>query len=226
MTRVAAIIGHQRSGTHFLGAMLSSHPDIKYTGEIFANREPKSWKQLKEWVDRVIYGGFEVVLLDCKYNQISRYVEFLLERDEVVVIQNQRDDRLAQYYSGELHTWRGVNPDAPLSVRPTFEFNRQQFDEIHQEISDFEQRFQNLPNLRICYEDMTENKNTLELSRAISEALCTVLGVKNRLLTLPASHSKEAPSKYLDYLVGVPNSLRFRYGGSEWLEDLERPEGI
>lgn len=211
MNRIAAIMGMQRSGTHFLGAMLSSHPAIKYTGEIFRGRAPRSPEQLVKWVDRVRGGGFNVILLDTKYNQISKYVEQMLCSENVKVIEIVRRNKLRLYFSGELHHWRGLHPDA--DVMPTFRFKRAQFNEIHAEIYRHQGRVGYLADMVLYYEDLTSDRNTLALTEAVSWRLCDLLGVERRVLTLPANHDKEAPTDYLSHLTGVPDQLVRRFEG-------------
>jgi hypothetical protein len=213
VTRVAAIMGQQRSGTHFLGAILGSHPAIKYTGEIFCRRVPNSWEQLHEWVDRVLGGGFEVVLLDTKYNQISKHVETLLQHNDVKVIELVRENKLRLYFSGVLHTWRGQHPNEPKI--PTFRFMLPQFQEIVAQIERYRERFGYLADVRVYYEALTLDRNTLVLPSNACWELCELLGVEPRPLTLPESHSKEAPTDYLRHLSGVPRPVLNRYEHQE-----------
>ena len=48
---------------------------MKYTGEIFYSGAPLDPKKLKRRINRVSGGGFDVVCLDAKYNQISPPLE-------------------------------------------------------------------------------------------------------------------------------------------------------
>ena len=68
--RIIVIMAHQRSGTHFLGSILDTHPDIRYSGELFCGNPPMNdadmWDDLSGWS-----AAAKVVCLDIKYNQIS-----------------------------------------------------------------------------------------------------------------------------------------------------------
>jgi len=197
-----AIMAHQRSGTHFLGSAVASHPDMKYTGEIFRGRPPQSTQEVRNGVSRVS-GDAEVICLDTKYNQISPPLEAFLHRPEVKVIHLVRRDRLAAYFSGALHTWRGQYPDA--DEVPTFCFLLDQYRAIEEEVERHKHRLGYLTDLRLYYEDLTNNEDTLVLPERASRMICDLAGVDVRQLTAPSG--KEAPVDYMQYLQGVPANL-------------------
>jgi len=200
--RFMAIMAHQRSGTHFLGSAIASHPDIKYTGEIFSRKPPKSTQEMRNRFSRVSRGA-EVICLDTKYNQISPPLEAFLAQHQVKVIHLVRRDRLAAYFSGELHTWRGQHPDA--GELPTFCFLLDQYRAIEEEVEMHKRRLGHLTDLRLYYEDLTNNKDTLVLPERASRMICDLAGVDVRQLTTPSG--KEAPVDYMQYLQGVPVNL-------------------
>jgi hypothetical protein len=197
-----AIMAQQRSGTHFLGTAIGSHPDIEYTGELFCRDIPHTERQMIDQIGRVV-GDTRVVCLDCKYNQISAPVEAFLARHEVKVIHLVRRDRLAAYFSGELHTWRGEHPDSGHT--PTFDFDLRKYNEIEQSVEWHQRRLGYLTDLKLYYEDLTGNRDTIGLPHWANRMICTLAHVDIRQLT--TSHGKEAPVNYRDYLVNVPPTV-------------------
>lgn len=196
------IMAHQRSGTHFLGAAIGSHPDIKYTGEIFCRNVPQSTAEMRKTILRVACGA-DVICLDCKYNQISPSLEAFLQRPDVKVIHLVRRDRLAAYFSGALHAWRGQRPDAGEVT--TFRFMPDVYREIEEFVQAHQRRLGYLTDLKLYYEDLTHNKDTVLLPIWASRMICDLVGVVHRPMT--TSYGKEAPVNYRDYLTGVPDTI-------------------
>jgi len=197
-----AIMAQQRSGTHFLGGAISSHPKMRYTGEIFCRDIPQTERrmidQISQWAN-----GAPVVCLDCKYNQISDPIERFLARHDVKVIHLVRRDRLAAYFSGALHTWRGQHPDADHV--PTLRFILDQYREIEESVQRFLRRFGYLTDLKLYYEDLTYNRDTISLPSRASRMICDLAGVYQHPLT--TTYGKEAPVRYLEHLEGVPDNI-------------------
>ena len=200
--RFIAIMAHQRSGTHFLGSAVASHPDIKYTGEIFCRHVPSRMSDVRARILRVACGA-KVICLDTKYNQISPPLEKFLARHEVKVIHLVRRDRLAAYFSGELHTWRGKHPDA--DEVPTFCFNLDRYRKIEKSVQRRMRRFGYLTDLRLYYEDLTNNQDTVALPVWASRMICDLVGVYNMQMT--TSYGKEAPVDYRAHLEAVPDTI-------------------
>jgi len=197
-----AIMAHQRSGTHFLGSAIASHPQIKYTGEIFCRNVPQNEAQMRAGILRVACGA-EVICLDCKYNQISPPLEAFLNKPEVKVIHLVRRDRLAAYFSGALQTWRGQHPDADHV--PTLCFILDQYRAIEEEVERHKHRLGYLTDLKLYYEDLTNNRDTTSMPPWASRMICDLIGVEHKPLTMPPG--KEAPVRYLEYLQGVPDNI-------------------
>jgi hypothetical protein len=178
---LAAMIAAQRSGTHMLDAAVGSHPACKSTGEIFCRRVPVTAKQMWKLIDRVKCGGFEVVFLDVKYNQISPPVEELLRHIPVIHLIRMDDGRL--YYSRVLHTLKGEGKVGPGEF-PTVEVDGRAFADIVAYRDNGICRFSHLEDLRLYYEDLTNNQEVDRLPDWACEKVCDVLGVERRVLTI------------------------------------------
>lgn len=178
---LAAMIAAQRSGTHMLDAAVGSHPACKSTGEIFCRRVPGTAKQMWKLIDRVRCGGFDVVFLDIKYNQISEPVLDLLKHIPVIHLIRMDDERLV--YSGALHTLRGAG-GASSSEFPPIEVAPRDFADIVAYRDNGICKFSHLEDLRLYYEDLTGNREVDRLPAWACERVCDVLGVKRRILTV------------------------------------------
>ena len=187
---LAALVAMQRSGTHMLGSMIGSHPEMKYTGEIFCRNVPGAWEQLMQTVGRVNVGGWSVIVLDVKYNQISPPVEELLRK--IPVIHLLRKDLRRLYFSGELHSYYGQHPEArEQGVIPTFEFSQARFQSIVDARRRALERFSYLEDLRLVYEDLTDNQEITELPEWAGREICRLLGVEYHPLT--TDYEKNVP---------------------------------
>ena len=187
---LAAIMAQQRSGTHMLGSCIGSHPNVKYTGEIFCRNVPTSWARLVDTVKRVECGGWDVIVLDVKYNQISPPVEQLLR--EIPVIHLLRQDERRLYFSGQLHSYWGSHPkDKERGFIPTLAFHQPTFDAIMYARQWAIQKFSYLEDLRLVYEDLTDNQEVTELPAWACRRICETLGVEYRILT--TDYKKNAP---------------------------------
>jgi len=197
-----AIMAHQRSGTHFLGSAIGSHPQIKYVGEIFYH-SPRTMQAIFNGIDRVASGA-EVLCLDCKYNQITPPLETFLSQREIKVIHLVRRNRLAAYFSGALHSWR--NGGHMGEEIPVFDFDLDVYGEIEDEVARHQRRLGYLTDLKLYYGDMTGGGcDTLILPDWANEMICRLADVDVQPLITPCG--KEAPVNYLDYLAGVPQRL-------------------
>lgn len=206
--RFLVIMAHQRSGTHLLGGCLSSHPAFKYTGEIFYKKPARSSDAVQQAIARVACGGRpDVLCLDFKYNQITRYTMEWMARPEVKVIHLVRRNLLRLYFSGELHTWRGQHPDS--QDVPTFQFKPEQFDAIRNEIEKYKRRWGWLTDLKLYYEDLTHDRQVDRLPDWASRMICLLAQVPHQPLTTP--WEKAAPTDFMSYLDGVPDDLRQFY---------------
>jgi len=212
-SRLAVLIAMQRSGTHFLGSAIGSHPDVKYTGEIFCRNVPRDKSRMVAGIERVQCGGFEVVCLDVKYNQISPPVEAILP-DVRAVIHLIRRDRLAHYFSGELHSWRGRNPNAEKGFVPTFDFSLSHFNALNYRTKWGFDKFRKYETVRLVYEDLTAGRQTDTLPDWASEKICKALGVE--FAPLEAGTVKSAPVRYLEYLRNVPPEIVEREVVAGW----------
>lgn len=202
--RILAVMAHQRSGSHFLGAAIGSHPAMKYTGEIFnGKKRPASSKAMWAGIDRVRGGRPDVLCLDTKYNQISRPVEELLAQDDVKVVHLVRRNLLRLYFSGELHDWRGEHPGDRRV--PTLRFSNARFNAIVQEIEEYKRRFEHLADLTLYYEDLTGDYPTHQLPDWASQKICELVQVNVMPLTIGTE--KEAPRDLFRYLTGVPRRI-------------------
>lgn len=204
--RIITVMAYQRSGTHMLGSTCASHPRIKYTGEIFVNRPPGSRAEVLAMIDRVRGGGFPVICLDTKYNQISEALEEFLAQPEVKVIHLIRRNHLRLYFSGELHTWTTTYPGRPI---PIFEFDELRFRDLVSEIESFIQRFRYLADLTFYYEDLTQDRDIEMLPESAARSICKLAGVEYQ--ALPVRVRKDAPTDVAPYLSGIPDCILQRY---------------
>ena len=181
-----------------LGNCIGSHPEMKYTGEIFCRNVPGTWEQMMQTVRRVKVGGWSVIVLDVKYNQISEPVEELLK--QIPVIHLLRKDLRRLYFSGELHSYYGQHPEARgRGVIPTFEFNQARFQSIVNARHRALQSFSYLEDLRLVYEDLTANREIMELPEWAGRKICELLGVEYHPLT--TDYEKNAPEDIEPFLL-------------------------
>lgn len=203
------IMAHQRSGTHMLGAFLQSHPAIKYAGELFYHHKPQNDEELSRAIDRVASGNrAEVLCVDAKYNQITPITVEWMARPEVKVIHLVRQNVLRLYFSGALHGYRNQNPGS--TDVPVFQFDLEVFDAIRDEIETLKRRLGWLTDLKLYYEELTQNENIYVLPFRASEMICLLAHVPHLSLTGP--YGKEAPTDFMAHLDGVPEDLRQLYG--------------
>jgi hypothetical protein len=196
---LAAIMAQQRSGTHMLGSFIGSHPEMKYTGEIFCRNVPQTVAQMDRTLGRIVCGGFKVIVLDVKYNQISPPVEELL--NWIPVIHLIRKDTRRLYFSGELHSYYGAHPEArEQGVIPKFKFDRARYQAIVRARQEAIQRFSRLEDMRLVYEDLTNDQQITELPEWAGRQICHVLGVEYHPLT--TDYTKNAPADIEPYLTG------------------------
>lgn len=217
-------MAYQRSGTHFLGSCLNSHPNLTYIGEAFGlsgNRQhpgerfatsigcplaKKDWEKLVICLEK-IYAEFShksmcTIVLDVKYNQITPALAKLLER--IKVIRLIRRDFRARYFS-ELY-WEifKKNPLQWALAKETLQIpiNRKTFDENAcrdaMKVRVFQNKLGYLADLDLYYEDLTNNEQANELPRAAVEMICNFLEIKYHRLT--TSMSKIAPCTIDDFL--------------------------
>jgi len=181
-----------------LGSAVGSHPDVKYTGEVFCRNVPPNWERMAAIVNRVVCGGFKTVLLDVKYNQISEPVEELLR--QIPVIHLIRRDIRRLYYSGELHTYYAQHPEAREAGEiVAFEIDEARFKRLKQVQRMHIKRFGYLEDLRLCYEGLTGNQPIERLPEEIERAICALLGVAHHPLV--TGFRKNAPADIDDLLL-------------------------
>ena len=160
------------------------------------------WQRL----DRVAGGGFLLICVDIKYNQITPPLAQYLARSEVKAIQLVRKSPLAHYFSGRLHTWRGENPDrAATGEVPVYRFVPYVYAEQKREVLAFLNRFSWLAGHLVTYEGLTAGEDIRLMPARHSKALCEFLDVEEREMT--TDFEKEAPPDYLAHLRGVPPYL-------------------
>jgi len=201
--RIVAIMAHQRSGTHLLGSSMATHPEIKYTGEIFRQSVPRHRGEVVARIERVRGGGFPVICLDTKYNQISAAVEAYLAQPEVKVIHLVRRNVLRLYFSGELHTWRAQHRQA--SQLPVFAFDESRFVRLRDSIERHIQRIGHLADLELYYEDLTGDQDISELPEWAARQICLLCGVDYQPMAVQIR--KEAPVDIGTHLAGVPSRI-------------------
>ena len=196
---LAAIMAQQRSGTHMLGSFIGSHPQMKYTGEIFCRNVPQTVEQMNKTLGKVVCGGWSVIVLDVKYNQISEPVEHLLSQIKVVHL--LRKDLLRLYFSGELHSYYNRSPEAKKQREiPAFQFDEARYWDIVLARQQWIRRFSWLEDLRLCYEDLTGNRQIAQLPEWAGRQICALARVEYRPLT--TTWTKNAPADITPFLEG------------------------
>ncbi len=181
LERIAVLLGQQRTGTHMLGDMIGSHPDVKYTGEIFwSHKRARDWDDMVAKIDRVSGGGFPLILIDVKYNQITDPVARLLPQVKVIQIIRRDAERL--YYSGELHSFVGDHPGAATTGR-RFRVDWKRFHAIKDAQDRGVNKWARVAGLVLHYEDITQNRQTNIMPGEYSRQVCEFLGIELRSLT-------------------------------------------
>lgn len=191
LEQIAVLMGRQRSGTHMLGAMIGSHPAVKYTGEIFwGEKRARDWPDMVGKIDRVSGGGVKFVLIDVKYNQISDPLRLLIP--QVKVIQIVRRDVQRLFYSGELHTLYGRNPDAKArGICPEFTVGAARLRAFEKDYLKQVATYTPWAGLTLYYEDLTDNQETAVMPEEYSRAVCDYLEIGH--LELTTGTKKNAP---------------------------------
>ena len=135
--------------------------------------------------------SFPVILIDVKYNQITTPVSWLIP--QVKVIQLVRRDIERLYFSGELHTFYGRNPEAKAAgIVPQFIIDPVRMASVERDQAKYVREYQAFAGLRFFYEDLTDNRETEVMPEKYSRAVCEYLGIEVR--ELQTGTKKVAPS--------------------------------
>lgn len=202
--RYAAMIAHQRSGTHLIRETVNSHPNAWCAIEPFYRSAPQTEEELQAKIEHNTRDGpgILVCLFDIKYNQITPVVEEWLRSPDVPVMHLVRNDAEAHYFSWMLFRHMAKHPeDRGKNKTPRIKFDARHFSRWTQMIKRLRDKHQHFADLRISYEALTGGgHNVTELSLAMSYRLCAFLEVKPQILTTPMP--KTAPEDYRAYWVG------------------------
>lgn len=206
--KFAAIMTYARSGSNLLGSLLNSHPDVEFLGPVFGRRRDGwtgpcyklrgSYQAILLCLDKFItkYHGKQFVL-DIKYPWITPAVEKLL--DKILVIHLIRRDATRRFFSSIL--WERIKKNPYLLVnsrRPQFEIKKKHISEDETKIRNLCKRFEHHEDLRLYYEQLTNNKQIDRLSEESSFMLCDFLGVQRRILT--TTMVKLSPTQIEDFI--------------------------
>lgn len=195
----AVILAYQRSGTHFLGSCLDSHPQIKYVGEIFGQSpnlqhpgeqfgKENGFHKLKQ-SDHGIERSLELltsefindkkaklIVMDIKYNQITHPLEHLLH--DLKVIHLIRKDLRRRFFSMLL--WEKYKKYPVLrsfGVIPHFDISEAKLKRNMAEVKRLQEKYSYLEDLRLYYEELTQNHQVNRLPTSIEKRLCGFLGL-------------------------------------------------
>lgn len=199
---------YARSGSNLVGSLLDSHPSVEFLGPVFGRRRDGwtgpcyklrgSYQAIRLCLDKFIakYPGKQLIL-DIKYPWITPAVEKLLEK--ILVIHLIRRDSTRRFFSSLL--WERIKKNPYLLVnsrRPRFEINHKNILKDAAKIRDLRKKFGHHEDLRLYYEELTNNKQINKLSEKISFMLCDFLGLKRRILM--TTMVKLSPSQIEDFV--------------------------
>jgi len=206
--RFAGIMTYARSGSNLLGSLLNSHPHVEFLGPVFGRRRDgwtgpcyklrESYQAILFCLDKFAtkYPNKQLVL-DIKYPWITPAVEKLLEK--ILVIHLIRKDGTRRFFSSLL--WERIKKNPYLLVnsrRPQFEINEKDILRDAIRIQNLRERFEHHENLRIYYEQLTNNRQISRLSEKTSFMLCDFLGLERCILT--TTMVKLSPTQIEDFV--------------------------
>ena len=202
MSKLIAILAHQRSGTNMLGWAIDTHPHITFTSELF-HRNREGVPDTADELERALQGtrprtrngpsrpylSDKVACLDVKYNQVTSAVEDLLRR--IPVIHLVRTDHMRHWYSFQLRIWWQSHPEyrQRRELPASLPFDANQYDAFVTRLTNHQERLRYLADLTLYYEKITDNKQITELPDRVTEQICTLAGVEYCRLTVSALKS-------------------------------------
>lgn len=186
------IICGQRSGSHLLGTMLNSHPDIVCHGELFQSRDkilPTRAKILPHQIKGAILmytkgkNGDEKQATDALENELtcSRVIH-LTRNPEDMAKSRLIQARMKGAGQGGAHSLRGkkikrVELHFPVNeIRDSADVIRAQQEEIRQYL-----KANNINTLEIEYEKMTKGRDIDSMAYGMAGTLLAFLGIKRHV---------------------------------------------
>lgn len=155
--RKVALIAQQGSGTNLLRALLNSHPDISFHGELFIRSNAEAdgrWEHSRisqtEYLEDFFSGETGTVGFDVKYNQLS---------DEIIAY-------MVKNGVGVLHLLRDPARTALKSVKRSgqglsYDDLREHVDYVLHKRNLVRERFEGMPYKEITYEEITLGRQLL-----------------------------------------------------------------
>lgn len=214
---LVVLLGGQRTGTHFLGTCIGSHPEVEYVDEITTiarlNNLKKNYKtkeDLEQFLDKVFEGRKKVILLDVKYGHIYKALEDFIMDNKLIHIKRKDTEAVyysmihAEYrrnfkvgeYSEEVEDLDGKIKAKPPKFFPEVGFNSRHIVAIKKWHEKFWEKFDG-KGLELEYGKLTGNKQTDKLPKWASDEICSYIGIEKKLLK--TGLKKMSPKNYDDY---------------------------
>ena len=167
-SKIVVVMARQRSGTQMFLNALNSHPQVKAYGEFVFNKRFKTRKEIDKALERYVQKGY-VSIFDVKYNFITPAVKKFLE--QVKVIRLDREDVEAQYKS---------DVESRMLIRKIRDPNLKliSFEDWVKKGNEYVEKFYDLADFVVTYEELTNNKNVVEVPEKIGEEVCNFIGIK------------------------------------------------
>lgn len=214
--RYVFLVAHQRSGSHFLGYCIGSHPAVTYVDEITRIKPLKYLREqlkTKEDIFRLLDDKFgdiktPLVLVDIKYRHILPALAEAMKDSRVIHL--FRENKLNTYYSA-LHaeyrrhkkTGEYVDGGEVTDVKktpdkfPRFRYNDEVISHLIEGEMYFRRKYGDLVGLTFSYEELTGNRNVKGLPTEVAKKICKFLGIEEQPLT--ARTIKMSPPRVRGY---------------------------
>lgn len=195
---IAVMIAKQRSGTHLIRNLVNSHPRAYCPPEPFFHRAPQNREALVSVLYECLIAGKEngaqAILIDIKYDQITKVIEDWIKTHKIQVLHLIRRDAKRQFYSKKLREYqeryRAEHSEEPEII--PIPFCEKEFKEHVDLVTAYIARFSELETCRMYYEKLTDNWPTAFIDKYEEMKLCDLLGVKyHQLYCTP---KKDAPT--------------------------------
>ncbi len=221
-TRYIFQVTHQRSGSHFLGYCMGTHPDITYVDEITTIKSIKLLREqlkTKEDVIKLLDDKFgdintPLVLIDVKYRHMMPVLTEVMNDSKVIHL--FRENKLNTYYSALHAQYRKNNKTSEyvdggeitdIKEKPNdFPIFARDEDVVYLLIKnelDFRRKYEHLAGLTLSYEQITKNENVKSLPFPVIQKICKFLEIENYPMT--ARTIKMSPSNVRYHMTPVGN---------------------
>ncbi len=215
-------IAHQRSGSHFLGYCMGTHPDITYVDEITTIKSIKLlYEQLKTKEDVIKllddkFGDIKtpLVLVDIKYRHMMPALAEVMHNSKVIHL--FRENKLDTYYSALHAQYRKNNKTGEyvdggeitdikekLNDFPTFARDEDVVYLLIKNELNFRRKYGYLAGLTFSYEELTKNNFVKKLPTQAMKKICKFLEIEEHPMT--AKTIKMSPTKVRYHMTPMGN---------------------